>query len=66
MVIHTSRPEDVLRDLLNRDLEVSGIEVAGAGLKTHSWRLHKRKQTEENNNGDQCNQPGHSDKAERT
>jgi ABC-2 type transport system ATP-binding protein len=33
MVIHTSRPEPVLRELLNRDLDISGIEVAGAGLE---------------------------------
>lgn len=33
MVIHTSRPEAALRDLLNRDLEVSELEVAGAGLE---------------------------------
>src|SRR3954468_22120074 len=33
MVIHTSRPEDVLRELLSRDLDISGIEVVGAGLE---------------------------------
>ncbi len=43
MVIHTSRPEDVLRDLLNRDLEVSGIEVAGAGLEDAFLALTQEK-----------------------
>ena len=33
MVIHTSRAEDVLRGLLKLDLEISGIEVSGAGLE---------------------------------
>lgn len=33
VLIHSSRPEQVLRELLNRDLEVSGIEVSGAGLE---------------------------------
>jgi ABC-2 type transport system ATP-binding protein len=43
MVIHTSRPEDVLRNLLNRDLEVSGIEVAGAGLEDAFLALTQEK-----------------------
>ena len=33
MVIHTSQPENVLRELLGLDLEISGIEVTGAGLE---------------------------------
>src|SRR5258708_29036157 len=33
MVIHASQAEDVLRGLLNLDLEVSGIEVTSAGLE---------------------------------
>lgn len=33
MVIHTSQTEDVLRGLLQLDLEVSGIEVSSAGLE---------------------------------
>lgn len=33
MLIHTSRVEDVLRDLLTRDLKLSGVEVTGAGLE---------------------------------
>lgn len=43
MVIHTSRPEDVLRELLGRDLEVSGIEVAGAGLEEAFLALTQEK-----------------------
>jgi hypothetical protein len=33
LVIHTSHAEDVLRELLKLDLEISGIEVSGAGLE---------------------------------
>lgn len=43
MVIHTARPEDVLRELLNRDLDVSGIEVAGAGLEDAFLALTQEK-----------------------
>ena len=43
MVIQTSRPEDVLRELLNRDLDVSGIEVAGAGLEDAFLALTQEK-----------------------
>jgi ABC-2 type transport system ATP-binding protein len=42
-VIHTSRPEDVLRELLNRDLEISGIQVAGAGLEDAFLALTQEK-----------------------
>jgi ABC-2 type transport system ATP-binding protein len=43
MVIHTSRAEDVLRELLNRDLDISGIEVAGAGLEDAFLALTQEK-----------------------
>ena len=43
MVIHTTRPEDVLRELLNRDLDISGIEVAGAGLEDAFLALTQEK-----------------------
>lgn len=43
MVIHTSRTEDVLRELLNRDRDVSGIEVAGAGLEDAFLALTQEK-----------------------
>ena len=43
MVIQTARPEDVLRELLNRDLDVSGIEVAGAGLEEAFLALTQEK-----------------------
>jgi ABC-2 type transport system ATP-binding protein len=43
MVIHTSRPENVLRELLARDLEVSGIEVTGAGLEEAFLALTQEK-----------------------
>ncbi len=33
MVIHTAQAEDVLRGLLKLDLEISGIEISGAGLE---------------------------------
>jgi ABC-2 type transport system ATP-binding protein len=33
MVIHTAQAEEVLRGLLRLDLEISGIEVSGAGLE---------------------------------
>lgn len=42
-VIHTSRPEEVLRELLNRDLDISGIEVAGAGLEDAFLALTQEK-----------------------
>jgi ABC-2 type transport system ATP-binding protein len=32
-VIHTARPEEVLRQLLQLDLEISDIEVTSAGLE---------------------------------
>jgi ABC-2 type transport system ATP-binding protein len=32
-VIHTAQAEDVLRQLLQLDLEISGIEVNSAGLE---------------------------------
>jgi ABC-2 type transport system ATP-binding protein len=32
-IIHTSQPEDVLRQLFQLDLEVSGLEVSSAGLE---------------------------------
>ncbi|HKW19227.1 MAG TPA: ABC transporter ATP-binding protein [Terriglobales bacterium] len=32
-LIHTSKPEDVLREIFLRDLEISGLEVSGAGLE---------------------------------
>lgn len=43
MVIHTSRPEDVLRELLSRDLDISGIEVVGAGLEDAFLALTQEK-----------------------
>jgi ABC-2 type transport system ATP-binding protein len=43
MVIHTSRPENVLRELFGRDLEISGIEVAGAGLEDAFLALTQEK-----------------------
>jgi ABC-2 type transport system ATP-binding protein len=43
MVIHASRPEDVLRELLNRDLDISGVEVAGAGLEDAFLALTQEK-----------------------
>src|SRR3954463_2551861 len=43
MVIHTSRTEDVLRELLNRDPDISGIEVAGAGLEDAFLALTQEK-----------------------
>jgi ABC-2 type transport system ATP-binding protein len=43
MVIHTSRPEDVLRELLSRDLDISGIEVMGAGLEDAFLALTQEK-----------------------
>ena len=38
VVIQTAEPENVLRQLLQLDLEVSGIEVSSAGLDEASWR----------------------------
>jgi ABC-2 type transport system ATP-binding protein len=43
MVIHASRPENVLRELLNRDPDISGIEVAGAGLEDAFLALTQEK-----------------------
>jgi ABC-2 type transport system ATP-binding protein len=43
MVIHTSRAEDVLREILTRDPDVSGIEVAGAGLEEAFLALTQEK-----------------------
>jgi ABC-2 type transport system ATP-binding protein len=43
MVIHTSQPESVLRELLGRDLEISGIEVTGAGLEEAFLALTQEK-----------------------
>jgi len=43
MVIHASLPENVLRELLNRDLDISGIEVAGAGLEDAFLALTQEK-----------------------
>ena len=43
MVIHASLPENVLRELLNRDPDVSGIEVAGAGLEDAFLALTQEK-----------------------
>ncbi len=51
MVIHTSRAEDVLRELLSRDLEVSGIEVAGAGLEDAFLALTQDKTNSGGNHG---------------
>jgi ABC-2 type transport system ATP-binding protein len=52
MVIHTSRAEEVLRELLSRDLEVSGIEVAGAGLEDAFLALTQGKTNSGGNHGD--------------
>ena len=51
MVIHTSRAEDVLRELLSRDLEASGIEVAGAGLEDAFLALTQEKTNSGGNHG---------------
>jgi ABC-2 type transport system ATP-binding protein len=51
MVIHTSRAEDVLRELLSRDMEVSGIEVAGAGLEDAFLALTQDKVNAGGNHG---------------
>jgi len=42
-VIHTSRPEDVLRELFRRDSQISGLEVAGAGLEEAFLALTQEK-----------------------
>jgi ABC-2 type transport system ATP-binding protein len=42
-VIHTSTPENVLRELFLRDLEISGLEVAGAGLEDAFLALTQEK-----------------------
>jgi ABC-2 type transport system ATP-binding protein len=41
VVIHTSHVEEVLRQLLRLDLEVSDIEVSGAGLEDAFLALTK-------------------------
>lgn len=51
MVIHTSRAEDLLRELLSRDLEASGIEVAGAGLEDAFLALTQEKTNSGGNHG---------------
>lgn len=43
LVIRTSHPEDVLRELLSRDLDISGIEVTGAGLEDAFLSLTQQK-----------------------
>lgn len=43
MLIHTSRAEDVLRELFRRDLEISGLEVTGAGLEEAFLALTQEK-----------------------
>jgi ABC-2 type transport system ATP-binding protein len=43
LVIHTSQPESVLRELLEGDLEISGIEVTGAGLEEAFLALTQEK-----------------------
>jgi ABC-2 type transport system ATP-binding protein len=43
MIIHSSRAEDVLREILTRDPDVSGIEVAGAGLEDAFLALTQEK-----------------------
>lgn len=43
MVIHASCPDDVLRELLNRDLDISGVEVTGAGLEDAFLALTREK-----------------------
>jgi ABC-2 type transport system ATP-binding protein len=43
MVIRTSRPEDLLRELLSRDPDISGIEVTGAGLEDAFLALTQEK-----------------------
>jgi ABC-2 type transport system ATP-binding protein len=43
MLIHTSRAESVLRELLARDLELTGVEVAGAGLEEAFLALTQEK-----------------------
>jgi ABC-2 type transport system ATP-binding protein len=52
MVIHSSCAEEVLRELLSRDLEVSGIEVAGAGLEDAFLALTQDKTNSGGNHGD--------------
>ena len=48
VVIHTSQPEDVLRRLLQLDLEVKGIEVTSAGLEEAFLALTRNDGTVEN------------------
>jgi ABC-2 type transport system ATP-binding protein len=43
MLIHTSQPESVLRELLTRDLELTGIEVTGARLEEAFLALTQQK-----------------------
>jgi ABC-2 type transport system ATP-binding protein len=42
-IIHTSQPEKVLRELLQRDLALSGLEVTGAGLEDAFLALTQEK-----------------------
>ena len=42
-IIHTSEPEQVLRELLQRDLALSGLEVMGAGLEDAFLALTQEK-----------------------
>jgi ABC-2 type transport system ATP-binding protein len=42
-IIHTSEPEQVLRELLQRDLALSGLEVTGAGLEDAFLALTQEK-----------------------
>lgn len=42
-IIHTSQPEQVLRELFRRDLEISGLEVSGAGLEEAFLALTQEK-----------------------
>lgn len=43
MVIHTSQPERVLREIFRRDAEISGLEVNGAGLEEAFLALTQEK-----------------------
>jgi ABC-2 type transport system ATP-binding protein len=43
IVIHTSTPENILRELFLRDLTISGLEVSGAGLEEAFLALTQEK-----------------------
>ena len=45
VIIHTSQPENVLRRLLQLDLEVSGMEVSSAGLEAAFLALTRNDDT---------------------